>query len=140
MKYEGRDIWDVMLCLGLRWGDMDVFHWVNPSGLGDDYFFSVSTSTPPGYFFPEEIAAGKVRVDDLVFGFSAPRCSQPGQVFESMVRAVQYTQKRLGGTIIDETGSDARPWKDTAEDSIRWSKNSKSNGFTPGSNSALRLF
>lgn len=138
-KYEGKDIWDVMLCLGLRWGDMDVFHWVNRSGLGDDYFFSVSTLTPPGYFFPEEIAAGKVRVNDLVFGFSAPRCSQPAQVFESMVRAVQYTQKRLGGTIIEETGSDADLGK--IRQRIRSvDQEMKSNGFTPGGGSALRLF
>jgi len=138
-RFEGRDIWDVMLCLGLKWGDMDVFHWENSSGPGDDAFFSVWTSIPPGYFFPEEVAAGKVRVDDLVFGFSAPRCSQPGQVFESMVRAVEYTQKRLGGTIADEMGSQA----DLGQ--IRQKIRSvghemNSNGFTPGGDSALRLF
>ncbi len=38
---------DVMLCLGLTWGDMDCFHWDNVSGTGDDYHFSVETSTPP---------------------------------------------------------------------------------------------
>jgi cell division protein ZipA len=138
-KIEGREIWDVMLCLGLKWGDMDIFHWENPGGLGDEYFFSVWTSTPPGYFFPEEVAAGKVGVEDLVFGFSVPRCSKPGQVFESMVRAVEYARKRLGGSITDETGSEA------ALDSIRQKIRSiehemKSNGFAPGGDSALRLF
>ena len=39
--FDGRDIWDVMLCLGLPWGDMDLFHWNNPSDHGDDHLFSV---------------------------------------------------------------------------------------------------
>jgi len=137
--FEGRDIWDVMLCLGLAWGDMDIFHWENHGRRGDSAFFSVWTSTPPGYFFPDQIAAGKVHVEDLVFGFSAPRCWQPADVFESMVRAVQYTQKRLGGTIVDESGSKADV------DKIRQKLRSvelemKSHGFTPGDDSALHLF
>ena len=138
-RFEGRDIWDVMLCLGLKWGDMDLFHWENKGGPGDDAFFSVWTSTSPGYFFPEAIAAGKVRVEDLVFGFSAARCSQPSRVFESMVRAVQYTQKRLGGTIADESGSDAGLGK--IREKIRSVEQElESKGFTPGGESALRLF
>jgi cell division protein ZipA len=138
-RFEGRNIWDVMLCLGLNWGDMDVFHWDNPSGLGDDSFFSVWTSTPPGYFLPEEMSVGNVRVDDLVFGFSAPRCSEPSQVFESIVRAVEYARKRLGGTIADKMGGEAdleeiRRKIRTVEHEMR------ANGFTPGGDSALRLF
>ena len=138
-KYEGRDNWDVMLSLGLTWGDMDVFHWQNSSGHGDDAFFSVWTSTPPGYFLPEEIAAGKVRVQDLVFGFSLPRCSQPSQVFESMFRAVQYSQKRLGGTVTDEAGGEMDAEKIRRK--IRSvEQEMESNGFTPGRDSALHLF
>jgi cell division protein ZipA len=137
--FEGRDIWDVMLCLGLAWGDMDIFHWVNDGGRGDSAFFSVSTSTSPGYFFPDQIAAGKVHVDDLVFGFSAPRCSHPADVFESMMRAVNYAQKRLGGTILDGSGSKANV--DKTRQKIRGVElEMKSHGFTPGDDSALRLF
>jgi len=61
-RFEGKRMWDVMLCLGLQWGDMDLFHWINRSGQGDDAFFSVSTSTSPGYFLPEAIAADQVRL------------------------------------------------------------------------------
>lgn len=98
-RFDGRVIWDVMLCLGLRWGDMDVFHWDNPGVPGDDHLFSVWTSTPPGYFFPEEIAAGRVWTDDLVFGFSIPRVHQPERIFDSLIRAAQYTRTRLGGEL-----------------------------------------
>lgn len=138
-EFEGREVWDVMLCLGLEWGDMDVFHWRNEHDLGDDSFFSVWTSTAPGYFVPEEVAAGKLRVGDLVFGFSAPRCSRPAQIFESMVRAVQYAQKRLGGTITDATGKEAE--LERVRQKIRAvEQEMKSNGFAPGTASALRLF
>ncbi|RPI27623.1 MAG: hypothetical protein EHM61_07865 [Acidobacteria bacterium] len=51
---------------------MDLFHWANTTDRGDDSFFSVWTTTAPGYFLPEMIAAGEVRVDDLVYGYSVP--------------------------------------------------------------------
>jgi cell division protein ZipA len=123
----------------LRWGDMDVFHWENSGGPGHDHLFSVWTSTPPGYLFPEDVAAGKVRVNDLVFGFSVPRCSKPDQVFEAMVRAAEYVQRRLGGSITDEVGGEAD--LDSIRQKIRSiEQEMKSNGFTPGGDSALRLF
>ncbi|HUE69795.1 MAG TPA: cell division protein ZipA C-terminal FtsZ-binding domain-containing protein [Pirellulaceae bacterium] len=61
-RFDGKVVWDVMLCLGLDWGDMDCFHWRNRSGIGDDSFFSVETSTAPGYFLPEAVAAGRIHV------------------------------------------------------------------------------
>ena len=48
--FAGEQVWDVMYSLGLRWGDMDIFHWENHTEEGDDYFFSVWTTTEPGYF------------------------------------------------------------------------------------------
>lgn len=101
-KFSGKEIWDVMLCLNLKWGDMDIFHWNNMIGDGDDSFFSVWTSSSPGYFFPEEIAKGKVTTDDLVFGFSIPRSYDPEQILEKMYEAVQYAQTRLGGQILND--------------------------------------
>jgi cell division protein ZipA len=138
-KYGGKPVWDVMLCLGLKWGDMDIFHWLNSSTLGDDFYFSVWTSTPPGYFLPEQIASDKVRVDDLVFSFSTPRCERPAEVFESMIRAVQYAKKRLGGTVITENGAEANiPAIRRKIESVE--QELKANGFRPGDGNALRLF
>lgn len=137
--YTGRDLWDVMMCLGLRWGDMDLFHWENPSGVGDDFLFSVWTSTPPGYFFPEEIAAGQVRVHDLVFGYSIPRSADPAAVFDSMMKAVRYSQKRLGGEILDPNGRpfDQNATKPEIDETVRRLKEA---GFCPGEGSTLRVF
>lgn len=137
--FDGRQIWDTMLCLGLRWGDMDLFHWDNPSDQGDDAFFSVWTSTPPGYFLPEQMAAGKVRVENLIFGFSVPRCARPTDVAESLFRGIGYARERLGGTIVDAQGNPA---------DLEFSRTQVSKvaveltrvGFPPGSEDALHLF
>ena len=105
-KFEGKEIWDVMMSLGLRWGDMDLFHWSNTDlEVGDDQFLSVWTSTTPGYFFPEEIAAGNVKTEDLIFGFSIPRSVAPQEVFKVMCKMTEYAQKRLGGQILDGNGN-----------------------------------
>ena len=136
--FEGKAIWDVMLCLGLCWGDMDVFHWENPGVPGDDHLFSVWTSTPPGYFFPEEIAAGRVQTADLVFGFSIPRTFQPESIFDSMMEAVKYTQRRLGGVLVDAEGDS---WSEkTARSEIgNVVKQLKVAGFEAGTDDTLYL-
>lgn len=138
-SFEGRDIWDVMKCLGLEWGDGDLFHWQNESGLGDDAFFSVETTTPPGYFFPEEIAAGRVQVADLLFAFSIPRSAAPEKVFDSMMAAIRYAQKRLGGTLLDQSG---KPLDENAArtDIKNVVEQLQQHGLKPGTNSVLRVF
>lgn len=101
-EFDGKEIWDVMMSVGLRWGDMDLFHWNNTEfEVGDDQLLSVWTSTDPGYFFPEEIAAGNVQTEDLIFGFSIPRSVAPQEVFKVMCEVTDYAQKRLGGQILD---------------------------------------
>jgi cell division protein ZipA len=136
--FDGLKIWDVMLCLGLRWGDMDLFHWGHLNDHGDSWF-RVWTSTPPGYFLPEQIAAGKVRVQDLIFGFSVPRCAQPNHVLESMLRGIGYARERLGGTLVDAEGRLAdcefcRTQVSKVADELARV------GFPPGSEDALHLF
>ena len=137
--YDGRAIWDVLLSLGLEWGDMDLFHWRNSSGCGDDSFFSVWTSTPPGYFLPESIAAGDVMVEDLVFGYSIPRSADPVAVFDSMIRAVEYAQRRLAGEITAEDGGPLDRGA-TRKAVAGIASELESLGFAPGSGNALRQF
>jgi cell division protein ZipA len=136
--FDGKTIWDVMLCLGLRWGDMDLFHWENPGIPGDDHLFSVWTSTPPGYFFPERIAAGEVKTVDLAFGFSIPRTFQPEFLFDSMMKAVGYAQKRLGGSLVNVDVSSFS--EDAARSRIRNVVNElRIAGFEPGADDILYL-
>lgn len=138
-RFDGKEIWDVMLCLGLTWGDMDCFHWINSAQVGADFIFSVWTSTPPGYFLPEQIAAGRVAVEDLVFCYSIPRSADPEAVFARMMGAVQYAQKRLGGTIADADGCDFDEAA-TREEVRRITVELKKAGFVPGTDDALIQF
>ncbi len=138
-KFEGTAIWDVMMSLGLTWGDMDLFHWNNDLPHGDDYLMSVWTSTDPGYFFPEEIAAGRVQTEDLIFGFSIPRSISPDQVLLAMNKSVAYAQSRLGGQILDAEGQPFDLKKEQAQiqeviDHLNHY------GITPGMGDALYLF
>lgn len=138
--FPGKEIWDVMMCLGLQWGDMDCFHWNNPDGAGDDYFFSVETSTPPGYFLPEQVAAGELETRDLIFLFSVPRTCQPAEVAKRMDKAVQYCQKRLGGSIHYTLGEDELTIHELVERVSQIEADLKELGFEPGSGTALQLF
>lgn len=137
--FDGRDIWDVMLALGLEWGDGDLFHWRNDSDEGDSVFFSVWTTTEPGYFVPEEIAEDRLTAEDLIFGYSIPRSADPLGVFEQMIKAAHYAQKRLGGELVDHQGRpfDEAPMREEIE---HIAERLRTEGIDPGGDAALRLF
>lgn len=137
--YDGKKVWDVMLCLGLEWGDMDCFHWRNRSDQGDDSLFSVETSSKPGYFLPEEIVADRLHVDDLIFVYSVPRSTKPVEVFDGMAKAVQYCQSRLGGEIVTEK---RRPTNivEMRKGIEKVVEQLRQTGFEPGTSATLQLF
>ena len=137
--FQGNDVWDVMMSLGLQWGDMEIFHWVNDSGLGDDSFFSVWSSTSPGYFIRDQIKAGEVQVDDLVFGFAIPRCIDPVQIYDAMLEAARYAKERLGGELLDTNGDTLQDeaLKKEIEEAVRQLEES---GYPPGSDASLYVF
>ena len=137
--YSGREVWDVMLCLGLEYGDGDLFHWTNNSNSGADTFFTVETSTAPGYFAPKRMAVGEGDVADLIFGFSIPRSADPMKVFESMANAVEYAQKRLGGEILLPSGErfNRKVERANVADIVRKMRDA---GFQPGEHATLRVF
>ena len=118
---------------------MDCFHWDNPTRVGDDYFFSVMTSTEPGYFLPEQIAAGRVAVEDLIFNYSIPRCANPEAVFSRILAAAGYAQKRLGGTLGTEDGLPLDEAETRGEIRAVVAELAEA-GFPPGSAHALQQF
>lgn len=135
--YEGKDIWDVMLCLGIEWGDMDIFHAENKSQFGDDYLFSISTTTDPGFFWLHTIAEDTF--DDLVFVMDIARTSNTLESFNAMWRVAEYIKKRLGGSLLDEMDMETSKdnYIEVINDTIcrfkKW-------GFKPGEDVALFLF
>lgn len=138
--FKGELVWDVLQSLGLKWGDGDLFHWRNVKGdYGDDQFFSVWTSTEPGYFLPESVKAGKMNPNDLVFGFSIPRNADPKNVYALMIEAVKYCQRRLGGQILDQN---LQSFNETSEKkNIEALVNQmKTKSVIPGSDKALMTY
>jgi cell division protein ZipA len=138
--YPGLLAWDILTETGLRWGHVDLFHWDNsPRRYGDDSFFSVWTSTAPGYFLPEAIKAGKFNPVDLVFGYWIGRSADPMGVFDVMMEVVAYCRQHLGGVLL---GRDGQPF-DAAAERARLQQivdEMMLKGLPPGSNKALRIF
>lgn len=139
--FAGRDVWDTMMSLGLRWGDMDLFHWSPPQpfAVGDDALFSVSTTTPPFSFLPEEIAADRVEVEDLVFHVRLARCAAPVHVVRELVDAAEYARSRLGGTLHVYGGAPLDP-QALIDSAQALEKCMNVLGIPPGSDAALSMF
>lgn len=138
-KYKSKDFWNTLIDLGLEWGDGDVFHWTNyNSGIGDDIFFSVWTSTDPGYFLPEDVSKGDFNPNELVFGFSIARSPDPIGVYKILLESIEYCQSKLGGQILDEDGLPYNKKKHSKriKDVL---KKMSDNGFEQGQGLILRL-
>jgi cell division protein ZipA len=135
-KFDGRAVWDVMVSLGLEWGDMDEFHWL-PEGHGEEPLFSVASTVDRGFFLPERIAEGNERFGNVIFDFNIWKSPDADAVFDSMYRAAQYAGRRLGGELyVHERPVDvAAIHRHIAEVNRRL----KAAGITPGSAAARRL-
>ncbi len=138
-EFDGTEMWDALLSVGLSWGDGDLFHWNNNKDYGHDQHFSVWTTTEPGYFLPEEVRNGNMNPQNLVFGFSVPRSADPKNVFEIMFNAVEYCQKRLGGQILDKNMQPFNIEKERKEMKELLNR-MESKGIEAGSDKALRMF
>jgi hypothetical protein len=138
-QFKGLEMWDALQSVGLKWGDGDLFHWGNDKDYGHDQHFSVWTTTEPGYFFPEEIKAGNMNPQNLIFGFSIPRSSDPKNVFAIMLNSVKYCQKSLGGQVLDRNMNPLNEEKEKQELSDFLTR-MKQKGLIAGSDKALRMF
>ena len=137
--FKGTSAWDALQSVGLSWGDGDLFHWINTHDYGGDEHFSVWTSTAPNYFLPEEIRAGNMNPNDLIFGFSIARSADPENIFEIMVEAAKYCQKRLGGELLNGDGQPFNSDNEKLKLKVFLSK-MKQKGIIPGSSDALKNF
>ena len=136
--YDGRAVWDVMMSLGLRWGNGDRFEHVVGDGRDQRQIFTVGTSTAPGYFLPETIARGTA-YEDLIFVFHPARVREPAVVLEVMRRAVGYAKHRLGGRDLRDD-HEPFPW-DACVQSLRGFVAALTKvGLAPGTRAARRLF
>jgi hypothetical protein len=132
--YGGRNVFDVLYGLGFRWGDGDLFYWpANTESL------TVDTSTPPGFFLPEEAAQNRLRVDDLRFTFYLPHTPGAPEVLEAMITTMKHVKARLGGAL---RGADDEPFDEAGDRAgiARLSRELAEAGFAPGSLAARATF
>jgi hypothetical protein len=90
VPFASRAIWRAVYALGLTWGDLDLFHWGEPS------VFCVSALGLRTDFSPERAEEGE-GVSGLCLSFEPELSSDPAGVFERMALALAYLRERLGG-------------------------------------------
>lgn len=138
-EFPGMKVWDVLKSIGLNLNEDYVFEWTNQRENSGAYnHFTVETSTKPGYFTPDVIEKG-MNPKNLIFKFSIPRSVDPEHVFEVMMNAVWYSQKRLGGKLVNNYNE---PFDiETERKAVsKWTQQLKDKGIQPGSEKALVLF
>ena len=136
--FASRDVWRAVYCLGLTWGNMDLFHW---SGGTDTSHFRVSSSGNPPYFLPERAAEGE-RVPGVVLEYDVPRSVDPVAVFDRMAVALSYLGATLSGRPVTRTGSELdADVLDAERDGLQEAVLALTNaGIAPGSGAAHRFF
>jgi hypothetical protein len=140
-RYDGRDLWEAAHALGLEWGHLAIFHWLNRGGPGDERLFSLWSLEEPGTFSPERVAAG-MTVGEVALGYSIARSPNPIAVFDRMVLAGRYLQRRLGGKLLVgpvsvATDRTLQLWRGRVRTAV---EELTAAGFPPGSSRTMQLF
>ncbi|MDX1933515.1 MAG: cell division protein ZipA C-terminal FtsZ-binding domain-containing protein [Capsulimonadales bacterium] len=138
-SFPTRAVWRHAYALGLRWGDLDLFHWHDP--VADLRLFSLNALGHPGYFLPERAAEGEGTAG-IALSFELPRCPAPIETYDRMGVALAYLRQHLGGR--PQTG-DGRELdadrlyddRDALDDAVREMNRF---GIAPGSPTAVRFF
>lgn len=127
-----------MKSIGLNINDDDVFEWTNSSKVGGYNHFIVETGTTPGYFTPELIEKG-MTPKNLIFQFSIPHSIDPERVFDIMMNAALYAQKRLGGKLVNNYGELVNT-VEVRQSISKIVKQLNEQGIKPGSEKAFAVF
>lgn len=101
--FPARAVWRAALLLGLRWGDLDLFHGYDASG--QTQLFTLSALGAPGYFLPEHAAQG-ASVAGVGLSFDLPASPAPLAVFDRMALALAFLRQQLGGRPVTSAGAD----------------------------------
>lgn len=100
--YEGRDLFKVLNELGMRHGDMDIFHYCGRHG-DEEPQFRMANLLKPGYFQLAEI--DDIRTHALCFFYELLPDQDNMKVYESMLSVINKVRDELGGELHDENRS-----------------------------------
>lgn len=141
--YTGKEIHDAALALGLIWDEVSLnYQWLNRDEfVGDRVFFSMG-NLDGADLDPVEMMQKDFTSPGVIFGFYLPISGAPKEVYENMLIATKYFQKRLGGTIQSLEG------RELEDEDLEWigtvvqemAQEMEETGIQPGHDLALWLY
>ncbi|MEM9101571.1 MAG: cell division protein ZipA [Pseudomonadota bacterium] len=102
-KFTGTQILETLLPLGIRHGDMDIFHRYKNFSGDQQILFSVANATKPGSFDLNHMEG--FMSSGLSFFLVLPGPERPVEALESMLDAVEKTAEQLEGRVLDSQRS-----------------------------------
>lgn len=96
--YTGDELFATLRTCGLKFGDMNIFHRVEP--LTKSVQYSVANAVEPGTFDMADMEA--IRCAGLCFFMQLPGPEDPSAAFEDMLSVAKSVVKGLGGEVKDE--------------------------------------
>ena len=100
-RFVGSDLWEAFQRNGLTFGDMNIFHRLNPVTRKPQ--FSVANAIEPGTFDLSNMESMKTPGACLFLRLPGP--SEPAAVFDDMLRVARDICQSLGGELKDENFS-----------------------------------
>lgn len=100
-RFNGSDLWAAFQRNGLTFGDMNIFHRLNPVTRTPQY--SVANAIEPGTFDLSNMESMKTPGACLFLRLPGP--SEPAAVFDDMLRVARDIEQRLDGELKDENFS-----------------------------------
>lgn len=138
--FPGRQVWNTLHQVGLRWGDMDQYQWADPTGQADHLIWVEAHDGALNYTLPERIAADAQDFHAVHFGLDLRRTPAPDHVAGQMIG--------MARAFADATGADLTASVDGRQTDFpggivtaAWSAMGALDeiGLAPGDESVLRL-
>lgn len=138
--FQGRTIHDAALALGMNLSYFGYVWEVEEQGRPWPMHFEVTD--PESDMEPETLASNSYAAKSLVFSFYLPYSVAPAEVYDNMLVAMGYFQKRLGGTIQDEEGRVTTPeaLETMKQQMLELAKKMEELGYKPGTDRAYLVF
>ncbi len=106
-SWDAIRVWQTAYSLGLRWGNLDLFHWQCPRRLKT--WFCVHRLEEPAGFLPERALEGD-RIRGLVFLQENEARADAAAAWDRLLLAAAAWVRELGGRPIDRSGQPIHPW------------------------------
>jgi cell division protein ZipA len=97
-RFEGEGLVAALRKQGLRYGDMNIFHRIDPATKAKLY--SVANAVEPGTFDLSDLST--MRSPGMTFFLQLPGPDDAGEVFDDMLQAARNVALDLGGDLRDE--------------------------------------